>query len=285
MVHLSLSDVLSLINQIILYYFVMIYRKYMANCRPYQALAAIDVPLQVKDTFDIFWNTQYHGCKWPKKTCAVVCTPGRGINVFYNCTTTGVHAEIKLIDYIENVLRPSIAVTLKLYINYSPCHGCAPKLMNLLNNWPNIMLDVYFTGLYYNRSDNSTTYKLRGASKNTSVVFKQFLLYGRQNPHRLQTKTFNFEVWNEFAEVLKLIPWSMQNTSASNNEARTSTPNASHLYVYNQPCEGQTHKNNTREIEDNNISKDLVDLFEKIEKEKVPKSPSKALKKKTGLNN
>ena len=101
-------------------------------------------PLEVLKTF--------YECgllSWPSKTYCVFKLHVRNRqNVVMIEESNGDHAE----DNFINVMRQNIAFnrneTIILYLNYSPCDGCAEKLIKFLQDHREIRLRIFFVQLY-----------------------------------------------------------------------------------------------------------------------------------------
>ena len=156
------------------------------------------LPDDVKEPFDIFWMSHCHGYQWRRKTCAVVDNC-----VFYNDVVSHVHVETQIIQHINAKWAPLPApMHVNIYMNYSPCGACAMKLIEQLNLWGNVTLEIHVAGLY-NIARASCVVQNHSTHVNDSSRhgLKQLLRYG-QSTGRIVIKTFDFGTWTQLLAYL-----------------------------------------------------------------------------------
>ena len=219
----------------------------------------IAVPSDVKDIFDAFWNAQYHGYLWPSETIAVIFVQGIGINVLYNNWRD--HAEQKLIKYIKEIWTDIPPLCLNVYMNYSPCHECAEHILNFLQDFKNVKINMRVAALYnirrYSCVFNGHAHEMKDSSRESLL---KLLDYGKFTG-KLQMGVFNLEIWNQLVQLLKQVSNSTQ-YSGIGVESEKDT-NLVKLYSYLYPCSGQNqlYSRYNRKIEDELMQEDLKDLF------------------------
>ena len=170
--------------------------------KSFEPEAVIAVPPDVQEVFDIYWNSNLHGCKWPNITCAVLCIPVCGILIFHNKEDE--HAEVQIIDFINHILKPSAPVTVRVYMNYSPCGECSPLLEQLLTrDQVKVSLHIYFVGLYKIKRTSCSGHSASCSNDSSRNGFLKLLKYGKENNQKLQINTFDFGTWNQLVELLK----------------------------------------------------------------------------------
>ena len=170
------------------------------------------------EKFTIFVNSQLHGAVWPKEACAVVSkdvfgreTPFVARNNFH-----GTHAEQELIEELKqhlkenrDVLPTERPVSLKLFLNYSPCYDCSFRLCRFIDDCKStydleISLEVVFSGIYKIARPSCKRGECGESHKKLSHVEENItgLKFLTENGAKL--RTFEERDWRELASILEL---------------------------------------------------------------------------------
>ena len=163
-------------------------------------------------------DSQLHGAVWPKEACAVVPKDVFGTQkplFFCRNYFHGKHSEQDVIQELEHyleknrdVLPTERPVSLKLFLNYSPCYDCSCRLRRFIDDCEStydleISLEVVFSGIY-NISRPSCKggecgiYHTRNHVEENITGLKSLIQRGAT------LRTFEKRDWRELASILEL---------------------------------------------------------------------------------
>ncbi|XP_013401332.1 uncharacterized protein LOC106167165 [Lingula anatina] len=157
---------------------------------------------------DDFTNSGPHGRPWPMgRTHLIVHFPENAeLPDMYTCSTpvdpytsntTGVHAEMNAIPYLENLHVKRVV----MYLNWSPCSGCSgeiKKLVETKRSDPDFFLEIVFRGVYKIRKESCTQKcNCRTAPGNPEGLYNLSLL----EPF-CTLRSFNRKDWQDLERLL-----------------------------------------------------------------------------------
>lgn len=164
-----------------------------------------------------------------KKTCLFWMTSNtKPVGIF---NMPGIHAEEILIESLKQneIIQKTndnngTRVPITVFINNSPCHRCAEKLFEFLDEY-NVSLKLYVTSLYNIRRDSCIAHKekhvyfIKESEHKENVLKLQKLMHHEH----CQINAFCREIWEQLLDAVKAPPKllnSYSNTCTTHDRSR-----------------------------------------------------------------